>query len=460
MTTGFMLQNDHNPTLPMRPPATPAPVLAPPIWRVMPPWEGGLPIRPGGEMTAGRAWTTDIEAAPTIRETLPSAALQTMAASFPAAVADWVCADAQGGMVALVDGYPRPERNPQTHELEADPGRALLASYASRGLSALRHAEGAWSLVLWEEQSQQWLLAVDRLGRCPLEFRLHAGLLMVRGGRSLAAPASAAGEPGKGTGPADDGEDWTRIEPGTHLRVSAAGVSAPAFHGTWRLERRDRRGWGMILGECQARMNSVLHGLEDFPAHVLLADDLLGGALLLQGMQQQGRPPEAVVWLEGWSGQGGLADRTAFSRLCTHFQLPLLEGFGALEQLPPSQQPFAMVSGRGLEVLLPPRPDGLLQRCLHWQPWQADAPARPALHGANLVKAFSARWQPQLAAAAAGMLRDAQAGQPVWPMLDETVAHYLANLPEALRAGTPWRPAFRTAMAQALLPPALCAWIR
>ena len=427
------------PELPVRPPAEPAAVLAPPIWRVMPSWQARLPAAPDSLQRAS---------------------------GFAAAagVQDWVRYDDASGLMALVDGFPRPEQAPHTEELQPDPGQALLASFQRRGVSALRHTEGAWSMVLWDAASQHWLLAVDRLGRCPMAYRITAAGLEVRAGTW---PAECPAEAEAGSVP------WCPLAAGTHVRIACgkavlpATVGQPAFHGTWPLEKRDRRPWSLRLGEFGQRLTSVLHMLEDYSAHVLLADDVAGGALLLQGMQRLQRLPAAVVWLPGWSDDGVAAHarRADWRALCAHFRVALLDVDALVETLPAlravhpaaaaqpeSASPMALISARSLEVLLPAQPAGWLARVQAWQPWRSDAPARPALHGAALARIFQTTWQPQLATA----LRAADLCWHVrWPLLDETVSQYLANLSFAARVGTPWQPGFRMAMLHSLLPQAV-----
>ncbi len=414
------------------------------VWQPMPDWQVRLPLAgpPGG--IAGPA-------------------------PFPAALARWVHWSDEDGLVALVDGQPRPDTPPTTEELQADPGLAFLIAYAGRGQSALRHVEGPWSLVLWEAAHGQWLLATDRLGRCPLYWRAQDGWLEV------ADHPFAADDSGNA------------VPAGCHLRLgvdpTAAGLavaSSPAFHGSWRLERRDRRGWTQVIEECRERMTSVCRTLDVWPTRILLADDLTGAALLLASLQCCALLPQRIVWVEGYAG-AALAD---WRRLAAYFAVPLQESArqepgleapgpeepGLAKSVQPKPDPAtaarlrlalqaacrdepagALLSAQGLGVLLPPQPPGVLARCLRWRPWQADLPARPALYGAHLVRAFGENWQPILRTA----LRDWPTPaplRPVWPWLDEVVAHPLANLPPVRRSGTPWQADFRAAMLQQVLP--------
>jgi hypothetical protein len=390
------------------------------------------------------------------------------------------------GFSALVVGQPRPERAPSAGEADPDPVHALLDAFERGGVSALRRVEGDWALVHWDGDAGQLHLAVDRLARHPL-FLGERGDGWCFGGDPDALAAALGERPdplrlesfrqsGALPGGATLYPGIRELPPGEHLRIRAGGATPDdlhaALHGSWRLEKRERRPLVLVAGEFAERLKSALRVLSEQGDLVLLAENPLEGALAAAALAQLPGPRSRLLQVPGWS-EGA---PEYWADVSAHFGLDLVEaspaqaGLGSapscrawLERTPglrclaaaladlrgAAGRPLYLVSARGFDLALPAVPLPLLEP----RAWMAlRAPQAPpvAAIGGRLADATSRRWRPALQAALQGL-----PWRPAWPMLDETVSHFLANLPAQMRHGYPWSLDFRRRILRDLLPPVL-----
>ena len=388
----------------------------------------------------------------------------------------------------LVIGEPRPEQPPAAAEGEPDPAHALILAFSSRGQSALRHTEGSWALLYWNAREGELILAVDRLARCPVYFRRGAaGMQVASHPRLLDAPDTQAAQDGEAS-PAIE-----RVQPGSHLRFASDGVRHIGFHGSWRETRADRRPWPLILGEFEERLKSVLRLLAETADLAILAEQPASSALLAAVVRHlPGRQP-SLLWVQGWSqgdrafwsevsDQCGLrfidasvllgltADAvdatvppgaTGMASTALHGGAAALSGTasrltgGALlasaaQRLCPADQsgsrPMRLLSGAGFDLLVPGGAS-LWRRLISWTPWVEQDERRASQMGNALTGAFATHWQEPLESAL-----ENSALRAAWPMLDETVALFLVNLPPRLREGGSWRGDFRSSVLRSTLP--------
>lgn len=395
---------------------------------------------------------------------------------------------------ALVAGQPRPEQAPGPYQRDAepDPGLALVQAVAQGGSAALRRVEGPWALVYWDSESGQLLAAVDRLARIPLHLSWHRQAWhLAEDADRLAAtlglePAAerlaqiAAGTPlalGETAYPG-----IACLLPGSHLRLGVDGSQHAGVHGSWRQERRDRRPAVLVAGEFCERLKSALRLLTEQGPLLLLAEGAVEGALVAASLAQLPGPQPELWYLpslspapqsfwEAVAQQFGLrfqalpadtageapAPAAAQPSRDAHFRAR--PGLAALAraahrldaQRPAGARPALLLSAAGFDLMLPQRPWPLFSRTA-WKGLGTAAPAPVSAHGAALAKALGRDWQPGLAAALSG------SGMGLaWPMLDETVAHFLANLPGPLRHGRPWSADLRRRVLGELLPARLRA---
>ena len=309
-------------------------------------------------------------------------------------------------------------------------------------------------------------------------------MIRSRHDRSLSfGSAAAAYERGRPSYP-PEAIDW--LLPGHHLRLRSDGSRHEGVHGGWRLEKRERRPVVLVAGEFIERLKSVLRVLSEQGELCLLAEQPIEGALVAAALAQLPGPRAGLLFLPELAGGGRPFWRDVSTRFSLRFEEPghdALTGMG--QQAPPEvpaqlpegdrvllarhpglrqlaaaadrlplrrgagERPTVLVSARGLDLALPPRAlPGLSLEA--WRGWHSEPPPAVAAIGAALADAFTRRWLPELEAALRG------SGLALaWPMLDETVAHFLANLPAGMRYGRPWSIDFRRRILRDLLPPAL-----
>ena len=384
------------------------------------------------------------------------------------------------GYTALVSGMPRPEAAPRPYELDADPYIAVLEMFENSGVSGLRRIEGPWSLVHWDETCGELLLAVDRLARQPVyhasvdgwwQFAGSADELALRLG--LPAAPDRIHRIASGAGLAAGETVYPEIQalaPGSHLRLRRDGDMHTGVHAGWRLEKRERRPAVLVAGEFVERVKSVLRVLAETHDLILLAGARESSGVLASALGALPGASPGLLWIPGlasgqraeWQvlahrfrmnylefGAGTLAGRTpgvilnpASTREAWLAGNPGLARLAAAcvlldRQRRPGDRPLLLLSSAGLDETLPALPWPLFNPRA-WSLLQGD-PAPPiARTGARLARQLSSRWKPALDAAVCGTTL-----QVAWPLLDETVAHFLANLPEPLRIGRPWEPDFR-----------------
>jgi hypothetical protein len=379
-----------------------------------------------------------------------------------------------------VIGAPRPEHAPSAGEGEPDPALTLLDAVAASGLSGLRRVEGPWGLLFWDPGTGELLLAVDRLGRNDICFIQHegswhlsgdadalAGTLGLTADPELSASASRlACVPAGATLYAG----IRRLRPGQHLRLRLDGSEHVGGHGSWRVERRDRRPAVLVVGEFEERLKSVLRVLAEDADLILLAEAPAAGALLASALAQLPGPQPRVLCIPGLARGGPLF----WQSVSDHFRMQsievgeacadvagtagvLLSAQPALQLLAgtcrrlgnerlPGARPTLLLSAAGFDGALPNGPHPVLRRAA-WAWWREDEPPSPAPIGADLAESLTTRWKPRLDAATQGSGVCA-----AWPMLDETVCHFLANLPDSLRHGRPWSADLRRRVLRDLLP--------
>lgn len=396
------------------------------------------------------------------------------------------------GHQALVAGQPRPEQAPPTQEADPDPAFELLQTFERSGLSALRRVEGPWALLRWDQEAGALLLAVDRLAREPVfQARTAQGWVFGSDADRLAAlhgwSADAARLERCASGYAlPQGQtaycEINCLAPGCHVQLRSDGSEHPGVHGNWRLEKRERRAPVLVAGEFIERLKSVLRVQGEQAQLLLLAERPVETALVAAALSALPGPLASLLYVPGVAA----APHEVWSLLAQHFGLamvaaqpdadsdggsaaaarvgaqdaallagtpglPVLTSLlaGLARRVTAGERPLLLLSTRGFDTALPVRPLPALSAAA-WRVARAEPPPPVAQIGAQLADCFSRHWQPPLLAVA-----HASGVSTGWPMLDETVAHFLANLPLSMRLGRPWTRDLRRRLLADLLPVAV-----